>query len=50
MEQGAFYSKEYRNVFKELGYSQEEIDARVEQTFQICSRQRGGGHISSRKE
>ncbi|NLC20176.1 MAG: xylanase [Clostridiales bacterium] len=34
MKQGAFYSKEYRNVFKELGYSQEEIDAKIEQTFQ----------------
>lgn len=34
MRQGSFYTKEYRNVFLELGYSQEEIDARVDQTFQ----------------
>lgn len=34
MKQGAYYSKEYRNVFKELGYSEDEINARVEQTFQ----------------
>ncbi|SKA74199.1 oligosaccharide reducing-end xylanase [Clostridium sp. USBA 49] len=30
---GAFYTKEYRNVFKELGYSQKEIDKKVEDTF-----------------
>lgn len=34
MKQGSFYTKEYRNVFLELGYSQAEIDARIEETFQ----------------
>lgn len=34
MKQGAYYSKKYRNVFRELGYSEEEINERVEQTFQ----------------
>ena len=34
MTKGAFYSKKYRNVFHELGYSEADIDARVEQTFQ----------------
>lgn len=34
MKKGAFYTGQYRNVFLELGYSQEEIDARVEEAFQ----------------
>ncbi len=34
MRKGSFYTKEYRNVFGELGYSQKEIDARVEETFE----------------
>lgn len=34
MKQGAYYSKKYRNVFKELGYTEKEINERVEQTFQ----------------
>lgn len=34
MKQGAYYSKEYRNVFKELGFTEEEINKRVEETFQ----------------
>ena len=34
MKKGSFYTKQYRNVFKELGYSEAEIDARVEETFQ----------------
>lgn len=34
MKKGAFYTNEYRNVFRELGYSQEEIDARIEHAFQ----------------
>jgi len=33
-KQGAYFSKEYRNVFQELGYTEQEINARVEQTFQ----------------
>ncbi|WP_084822036.1 glycosyl hydrolase family 8 [Bacillus sp. SA1-12] len=32
-EQGAFYTKEYRNVFKEYGYSEEEIQLRLEATW-----------------
>lgn len=32
--QGAFYTDEYRNVFLENGYSKEEIDRKVEETFQ----------------
>ena len=32
--QGAFYTGTYRNLFAECGYSQEEIDRRVEDTFQ----------------
>lgn len=31
---GAFYTGEYRNVFAELGIAQEEIDQRIEETFQ----------------
>ena len=34
MKKGSFFTKQYRNVFLELGYSQAEIDARVEETFQ----------------
>jgi len=34
MLQGSYYTKEYRNVFRELGYSDAEIKARIEQTFQ----------------
>ncbi|WHX49620.1 glycosyl hydrolase family 8 [Paenibacillus woosongensis] len=30
---GAFYTKEYRNLFKELGYSETEIEARLEQAW-----------------
>ncbi len=32
--QGAFYSREYRNVFAELGYDELEIEKRLEQIFQ----------------
>lgn len=32
-KQGAFYTGEYRNVFKELGYSDAEINDKVEQTW-----------------
>ena len=32
--QGAFYTGTYRNLFAECGHSQEEIDRRVEDTFQ----------------
>jgi oligosaccharide reducing-end xylanase len=31
---GAYYTGNYRNVFAELGYSQEEINERLEDTFQ----------------
>lgn len=31
--QGAFYTGKYRNVFAELGYSQDEIDQKLSQTF-----------------
>ncbi|KAF9134852.1 Reducing-end xylose-releasing exo-oligoxylanase Rex8A [Mortierella sp. GBA39] len=31
--QGAFYTGQYRNVFLEAGYSQEEIDARLDQAW-----------------
>ncbi|HKM18113.1 MAG TPA: glycosyl hydrolase family 8 [Limnochordia bacterium] len=34
MRQGAFYTGEYRNVFRELGYGDDEIKDRIEQTFQ----------------
>lgn len=30
---GAFYTKEYRNLFKELGYSETEIEAKLEQAW-----------------
>lgn len=30
---GDFYTKQYRNVFKELGYSEEEINKKVEDAF-----------------
>ncbi len=33
IQQGAFYTKEYRNLFKELGYSEADIDARLERTW-----------------
>lgn len=32
--QGSFYTDEYRNVFLENGYSKEDIDRKVEETFQ----------------
>jgi len=31
--EGAFYTKEYRNVFKELGFSEEEIIKKVQAAF-----------------
>lgn len=31
---GSFYTKEYRNVFKECGYNEEEISKRLEEIFQ----------------
>lgn len=31
--EGAFYTKKYRNVFKELGFSEEEINKKVEAAF-----------------
>lgn len=34
MENGAFYSGQYRNVFKEIGKTEAEIQARLENTFQ----------------
>ena len=34
MTQGAFYTKEYRNMFAELGYSEEEIEKRKNDIFQ----------------
>lgn len=34
MNQGAFYTGNYRNRFKELGYSEQEIQNRVEEIFQ----------------
>ncbi|MGZ7441136.1 glycosyl hydrolase family 8 [Paenibacillus sp. TH7-28] len=33
IQQGAFYTKEYRNLFKELGYPEADIDARLERTW-----------------
>ena len=32
--QGAFAAKEYRNLFAQCGYSQEDIDRKVEEAFQ----------------
>jgi oligosaccharide reducing-end xylanase len=32
--EGAFYTKKYRNVFRELGFSEEEINDKVEAAFQ----------------
>jgi len=34
MTQGAFYTKEYRNMFAELGYSEEEIEKRKNDIFE----------------
>ena len=34
MAQGAFYTKEYRNMFAELGYSEEEIEKRKNEIFE----------------
>lgn len=33
IQQGAFHTKEYRNLFKELGYPEADIDARLERTW-----------------
>ncbi|KFN09053.1 glycosyl hydrolase family 8 [Paenibacillus macerans] len=33
IQQGAFYTKEYRNLFKELGYPKADIEARLERTW-----------------
>lgn len=33
---GAFYTGEYRNLFAECGYSQEEIDKKLKDCFQTC--------------
>lgn len=33
---GAFYTGEYRNVFAECGYSQEEIDKKLKDAFETC--------------
>ena len=34
MEKGAFYTGQYRNVFAELGHTQEEIENKVKEAFQ----------------
>lgn len=34
MEKGAFYTGRYPNLWAELGYGQEEIDRRIEETFE----------------
>ncbi len=34
MRNGAFYTESYRNVFAELGHSQEEIDQKIKDAFQ----------------
>ena len=34
MAKGAYYTKEYRNYFKELGYSEKEIEDRKNQIFE----------------
>ena len=31
---GAFYTGEYRNVFKELGYSEDEIRKKIDDAYQ----------------
>ena len=31
---GAYETKQYRNVFAEYGYSEEEIEKRVQETFE----------------
>ncbi|MDR1699787.1 MAG: xylanase, partial [Lachnoclostridium sp.] len=33
---GAFYTKEYRNVFAEYGYSEQEIEKKIKDSFQTC--------------
>jgi oligosaccharide reducing-end xylanase len=33
MQKGAFYTGEYANLFKEIGISQEQIDAKIKETF-----------------
>lgn len=32
-QQGAFYTGKYRNLFKELGFSEDEINAKLEETW-----------------
>ena len=34
---GAYETKQYRNVFAEYGYSEEEIEKRVQETFSYIS-------------
>ena len=34
MKKGAFYTGEYRNVFKEYGYDEKEINQKIEDAFQ----------------
>lgn len=32
-QQGAFYTGKYRNLFKELGFSEDQINAKLEETW-----------------
>ena len=33
---GAYVADIYRNLFKEMGYAEKEIDAKIEKAFQQC--------------